>query len=141
MTEQDTEQGNVEILRRTYSAYHERKGDPDVWLSILADHVDWQSVADGKPGMEFARPRATKAEVAGYFEDLFADWQMHYYLINEFVANGDRVVALGECSWTYRKTGKRAAAVKADVFRFQDGKIVEFMEFFDTHTVMNAMEP
>lgn len=132
------EDRNVQTLQRTYASWHETKGDPNVWLDILADNVDWGSLADGKPGMEFTKPRASKQEVIGYFEELLNDWSMDFYHINEYVAQGDRVVALGECSWTHKRTGKTATIPKVDVFLFEDGKVTQFMEHYDTYTAIMA---
>lgn len=134
------ESDNVEILRRAYSEWAASKGDAGVWLDILADKVDWGSIADGKPGMEFTKPRATKHEVVEYFEGLASEWDMEFYIINEYVAQGDRVVALGECSWTHKRTGKTAAVPKVDVWLFRDGKAIQFMEFFDTHAAIQATQ-
>ena len=54
------------------------------------------------------------------------------YTADEFVAQGDRVVMLGSCEWKHRGTGKTVKTPKADVIRMRDGKIVDFMEFYDT---------
>jgi len=138
MTEQ--EEANVAILRDAYAAWHETKGDANVWLGILADNVAWGSLADGKPGMEFTSPRASKEEVVGYFEGLAKDWCMEFYHINEYVAQGGRVVALGEMSWTHKRTGKKVTMPKVDVWLFENGKATQFMEHFDTHMAISACE-
>jgi len=134
------ENDNVEILRKAYAAWYESRGDADIWLEILADHVNWGSLADGKPGLEFSKARASKQEVVGYFRELMNDWTMEFYHINEYIAQGDRVVALGECSWTNKRTGKNATLPKVDIFRFEGGKVTEFMEHFDTHTAILASQ-
>ena len=138
MTEQ--EEANVAILRDAYAAWHETKGDANVLLGILADNVAWGSLADGKPGMEFTRPRASKEEVVGYFEGLAKDWSMEFYHINEYVAQDGRVVALGEMSWTHRRTGKTVTMPKVDVWLFENGKATQFMEHFDTYMAISACE-
>ncbi len=134
------EENNVAALRDAYAAWQETKGDSSVWLDILADHVDWGSLADGRPGMEFTKPRASKQEVVGYFEGLANDWSMEFYHINEYVAQGGRVVALGECSWTHKRTGKTATIAKVDVWLFENGKVTQFMEHNDTYTAMMAAQ-
>ncbi len=135
-----TEECNVDILKNAYKKWAERGGDADVWLNILADRVDWGSLANGKPGMEFSRPRASKEEVVGYFEGLLGDWSMEFYIVNEYVAQGERVVALGECSWTHKKTGNTVKIPKVDVWLFDNGKVVQFMEHYDTHTAIAAAQ-
>ena len=129
---------NVAILQQVYSEWHKTKGDPSVLLDILADEIRWGSAADGKPGMDFAKKRATKDEVGGYFRDLLSEWSMEFYQVNEFVAQGGRVVALCECSWTNKRTGKLVTLPKVDVWFFENGKVTEFMEYFDTHTAVEA---
>lgn len=137
MTQEDD---NVAILREGYAAWYKTRGDASVWIDILADHVNWGSLADGKPGMEFGKQRASKQEVVGYFKELMNDWSMEFYHVNEFVAQGSRVVALGECSWTNKRTKKTVTMPKVDVWKFENGKVVEFMEHFDTHTAIMASQ-
>lgn len=134
------EETNVAILKDAYAAWHDSKGDATVWLGILADHVAWGSAADGKPGMEFTKPRASKEEVVGYFEELAQDWTMEFYHVNEYVAQGARVVALGECSWTNKRTAKTVTIPKVDVWLIEDGKVTQFMEHYDTYTAIMAAQ-
>ena len=56
----------------------------------------------------------------------------------EFIADGDRVVVLSTCAFRHRGSGKVAESPKADVYRFRDGQIVEFFEFFDTAAAFAA---
>ncbi len=137
MTEEET---NVATLRAAYARWFETRGDASVWYDILADEIAWGSLADGRPGMEFTKPRASKQEVVGYFEELAADWRMEFYHINEYVADGGRVVALGEMSWTHRRTGKTVTMPKVDVWMFKNGKATQFMEHYDTHLAIMACE-
>ena len=137
MGEQDA---NVAIVRSAYEAWHESKGDANVWIGLLADHVSWGSLADGRPGVEFTKPRASRDEVIGYFEGLAKDWSMNAYHVNEFVVQGARIVALCECSWTHRGTGNTVTIPKVDVLLLEQGKITQFMEFYDTQAVLAACE-
>jgi len=45
----------------------------------------------------------------------------------------------GRCAWKYRKTGKVVWTQKADSWRFENGKAVEFYEFYDTAQVLSAV--
>ena len=51
---------------------------------------------------------------------------MMEFAAEHFVAQGDRVVVLGRCAWRYKKTGKVVWTLKANSWRFTDGKAVEF---------------
>lgn len=134
------EEDNTAILKHAYTAWHKTRGDSNVWMDILADHISFGSLADGKPGMEFTKPRASKQEVIGYFEGLANDWEMEFYHINEFVAQGDRVVAIGECSWTHRRNGNTISIPKVDIWKIENGKATQFMEYYDTHAVLQAAQ-
>ncbi|MEM7122092.1 MAG: nuclear transport factor 2 family protein [Pseudomonadota bacterium] len=134
------EESNVAILKGAYDAWHETKGDSNVWMDILADEIAFGSAADGRPGLDFTKARASKQEVAEYFEGLKQDWEMEFYHINEFVAQGERVVALAEVSWINRQTGKPLRMPKADVWMLKDGKVTQFMEFYDSQPAIEATQ-
>lgn len=124
---------NVEILREAYRLWHETKGGSvDHWMDLMADNIRFRSLAGGEPGLEFTRECCMKEEVRLYFEGLGADWEMVHYTAEEFIAQDDRVVMLGSCAFRHRHTMKILETPKADFFRFRNGQIVDFMEFYDT---------
>ena len=49
------------------------------------------------------------------------------------------MVVLVHCKWKYKKTGKVVSTPKADVWRFANGKAVEFYEYYDTAQVHAAV--
>jgi uncharacterized protein len=57
---------------------------------------------------------------------------MIQYKIDEYIAQGDRVVAVGSCAFRNKRTGKVLDTPKADFHKFRKGKICEFFEFYDT---------
>ena len=134
------EESNIAILKDAYRAWHKTKGDSKVWMDILADEIAFGSAADGRPGLDFTKARASKQEVAKYFKGLKQDWEMEFYHINEFVAQGERVVALAEVSWINRQTGKLLRMPKADVWMLKDGKATQFMEFYDSQKAIEACQ-
>ena len=133
-----TEHDNVEILRSLYEKWGDQTLEASNWLDLLADDVQWRSIGDGAPGMEFSSASRGKNEVARYFEGLADDWEMLHYNVDEFVAQGDRVVVIGRCGWKSRNTGKTLDTPKVDIFRMRDGKVTEFYEFFDTAKALEA---
>ena len=135
------EEANVALLRKAYQAWHETKGNPSGWYAILADDVQWRSLANGRPGMEFTRPCTSKEEVKGYFDGLLRGWTMEFYRIDEYIAQGDRVVALGATAWINNATGKRSEIQKVDVWRIRNNLVVEHMEHYDTYAALTACEP
>lgn len=134
------EQENVSILRKGYELWSKSKaGSAEHWIDLMSDdELCWRSLAGGAAGVEFTRDCHSKSEVRGYFETLTTGWEMLDYTIDEYIAQGDRVVALGRCSWKNRASGKSVSTPKADVIRFRNGKIVDFVEFYDTATMIAA---
>ena len=116
----------------TNAGHDTKAGSVDHWLSLMTDNVKFRSLAAGAQTMEFTRPSSSKQEVKNYFAGLSADWEMIYYRIDEYIAQADRVVALGSCSFKHKKTGKILKTPKADFHKFRGGKICEFFEFYDT---------
>ena len=130
---------NIRILKEGYAKWNESKADSvDYWMGILAEDVQWRSIADGTDSIDFARPCAGKSDVGQYFERVGGEWEMLYYEVDEFIEQGERIVALGRCGWKHRGTGQSVETPKADIFRMKDGKIVEFFEFFDTAAAVAA---
>jgi hypothetical protein len=128
-----TEDSSVALLKEAYRQWHDTKGKSvDHWLNLMTDDVRFRSLAEGAKPMEFTRTSSCRNDVKGYFDGLTNDWQMISYRIDEYIAQGDRVVALGSCSFTHKKTGKTLETPKADFHKFRDGKICEFFELYDT---------
>lgn len=124
---------NVGKLKHAYRIWHESRGsNAQPWLDLMTNDVKMQSVSAGAPEMAFTKAHYGKAEAEKYFAGLVEDWEMIHFTPEEFIAQGDRVVMLGTVSFRFRKTGKVADSLKVDVFRFRDGLIYEFSEFFDT---------
>jgi len=128
-----TEDSNVTVLKEAYRQWHDTKGGSvDHWLTLMTDDVKFRSLAEGTKPMEFTCTSSCKSDVQRYFAGLTEDWQMNYYRMDEYIAQGDRVVALGSCSFKHKKTGKILETPKADFHKFRDGKICEFFELYDT---------
>ena len=92
----------------------------------------------GEYGAAYLTAYQTRDQLAQYFAGIKRDWEMIEYVTEHFVAQGDRVVMLGHCSWRNRRTGKVVATPKADSWRFADGKAIEFYEYYDTAQLRDA---
>jgi uncharacterized protein len=131
------EEMHVNLLKAAYKKWHETKaGSVEHWLGLMADDIQFRSLASGAPKMEFTRTSTCKEEVKGYFSQLTSEWEMIHYTIDEYIAQGDRVVALGTCAFRNKRTGKVVDTPKADFHRFRDGKMCEFFEFYDTAQII-----
>ncbi len=108
-------------------------------MSICDDNMKFGSIAERVESVDYMTTYRKREELGRYFAGLARDWEMISYRVDQFVAQGDRVVMLGHCSWRAKKTGKVVATPKADAWRFADGKAIEFYEYFDTAQVVQAM--
>ena len=136
-----SENDNVRILREAYALWNDSKADSvGHWMNLIADDVIWNSIAAGAAGMEFTRGCSCKADVQRYFSELGSRWEMIHYTVDEFIAQGDRVVMVGSCGWRSRSTGAEVETPKADIIRMKHSKIVEFYEFYDTAKALAAAQ-
>jgi ketosteroid isomerase-like protein len=135
-----SEADNVATLREGYRRWHEsRGGSVDHWVSICDENVRFGSIAQGPPGAAYLTSYSGRAAMGQYFEGLSRDWEMIEYVVDDFVAQGDRVVMLGRCTFRFRSNGKVVSTPKADSWRFANGKVVEFFEYFDTAQLRDAV--
>lgn len=133
------EPDNVRILKAAYALWNGSKAKSvEHWLDLVTDDVTWKSLANGAVGMEFTADCNCKYDVQRYFENLGRDWEMVHYTVDEYIAQGDRVVALARCHWRHRHTGLHVETPKADIIRMRNSKIVEFFEFYDTAKALAA---
>jgi ketosteroid isomerase-like protein len=133
-------EANVQLLKEAYRRWHESKGGSvEYWFdSVVGPQISFGSIPRGAEPLAFATGYNDATKLREYFDGLLSDWAMNHYTINEFVAQGDAVVARGSCAWTNKRTGKVAETPKLDFWRFKDGKAIEFYEYFDTACVMSA---
>ncbi len=137
-----TESENVGILRDAYDTWANSKAaNIDCWVSIVADDARLTSLADGARSLRFTSARSGRSEIIDYLKGLTADWEMIFYRIDEYVAQGERVVAIGATSWRNKRTGKIVVTPKVDLWRMRVGKVVQFSEFYDTARLFAAAEP
>jgi hypothetical protein len=131
---------NTAILADAYRRWAESRGaSADHWISICHPDIRFGSLAETVPSVDYMADYRSRDELGAYFAGLTRDWEMVEYRVDNFVAQGDRVVMLGYCSWRAKQNGKVVSTPKCDSWRFADGKAVEFYEFFDTAQVMLAM--
>jgi ketosteroid isomerase-like protein len=137
-----SEANNVEILKEAYRQWHEtRGGSVDHFMGICDQNISFGSLPRGEAPMQFAAQYDNREVLRGYFKGLLDQWSMNYYEVKQFIAQGDMVVMQGFCSWTNKATGKKVETPKVDIWRFRDGKAVEFYELFDTAAAFAAATP
>lgn len=133
------ERHNVATLREGYRRWRESKGySVDNWISIMEPDIDFRSVGAGADPMSFTRACSGADEAAAYLTSVTDDWEMIAFPMDEFIAQGDRVAAVGSCTWRFKRTDRVVTSPKLDLWRFRAGKATAFFEFFDTHAAFAA---
>lgn len=59
----------------------------------------------------------------------------------EFIAEGDKVVVVGEASWLAKPTGRSFDSPRVHVLTLRDGKIARFEAYNDTAPAERAFRP
>ena len=123
---------NIRTVRDAYAAF--TRGDLPAVLSAFDDGIQWIT-----PGnFDFAGERNGKEEVTGFLRAIRERWDFLAFEPADYIASGDRVVALGRYEVRSRQTGKMAASHWAMVWTFRDGKAVRFQEYTDTSALEGA---
>jgi uncharacterized protein len=132
---------NKAMLKEAYDRWHRTKGGSvDHWIGMVADDITFGSLAEGRGPQTaaFTARVGSKEQLRGYFDGLLSGWTMLHYTVDDLVAEGERVVAIGSTAWRNNTTGKVCETPKVDVWRLRDGKAVEFYEYYDTAKLMAA---
>ncbi len=125
---------NIALIRKMYDAFG--RGDIAYILQNLTDDVEWTSI--GPASIPYAGTFRGPAEVTKFFQALATTQSGQRLTMPEFVASGDKVVAIGRYACTVTATGKYSDAPVVHVFTIRDGKVAAFLDFVDTAAVVEA---
>ncbi|MFK7954810.1 MAG: nuclear transport factor 2 family protein [Lysobacterales bacterium] len=132
-----SESENINLLKAGYEMWSQKSPDSiEYFLNLVSPNVVWRSMAEGAAEAPYTKQQTGPEGVKSYLMGLTEDWDLEHYTVNEYIAQGDRVVVLADCAFTHKTTGKTTETPKADVWEFRDGKIVSFHEFYDTQTFL-----
>ncbi len=132
---------NVAALERTYRRWSDTRGGsaPEV-LELFADEIEMRSVLDREVPSELAGVHRSRAEAAEYFAALSREWEMLYYDVERFIAEGDEVVMVGRCGYRNKTTGLEVHTPKVDLWHFENGRATRFSEYYDTLGLATAAQ-
>jgi ketosteroid isomerase-like protein len=129
----DTE--NLRMVQDGYAAF--LRGDLQKVLNDLADDVVWDSPYGAASHVPTAGVRHGKAAVADWFKVLAETCTFSNYEVRDYLAAGDKVVALGHCGGT-SMTGATFETDFAHVFTLRNAKIVRYQDFTDSAQINAA---
>lgn len=131
-----SEQQNLEIVRRGYEAFG--RGDIDALLAILDEQVEW--ITPGPASLPTAGRRTGREQVRGFFAAVNEVYEIQRFEPKTFVADGERVVVLGEDTAKVRATGTVVHEHWAHAFTVRDGRVVQFQEYLDTAATVAELQ-
>jgi len=130
------EQENTAIVQQAYSNF--KNADLDGLLSLFSEEITWEL-----PEMENV-PFGGKREGLGAVMEFFAQIGMSQEPLrfepNEFIAQDNKVVALGSYDWHVRETNREFTSNFVHVFTITEGKISGFREYMDTAACIAAYQ-
>jgi uncharacterized protein len=124
----------VEIVRRFYECLG--RGDVPGLLALMAPEIEWAE-AERFP-YHAGTWRTPQAVVDGLLVPLRRDWSAFSATPTDYVAEGERVVAIGRYAGTYKATGRTFTAPFAHLWTVRGGKITGFVQYTDTAKVLEA---
>jgi len=126
---------NVKSVKDAYMAFEDR--NIPALLRCLTDDVRWFEV--GPPDLiPTAGTRKGREQVEELFTMLEASEEVQSFRPNDFIAQGDMVVVLGELRSRVRSTGGVINSPWVHVFTLSGGKISDFQSFYDSAAAATA---
>jgi uncharacterized protein len=126
---------NTDLLQKGYNAFGQ--GDMDTIRSIWTDDFYWQG-PDYEPLPQsggFEGPDA----VFEMFGELMEKWEDLSVVPDEFIEDGNTVVALGHVQGEAKSSGEQVKVPFAHVWRMSDGKAERVQILEDTAVVAKAL--
>jgi ketosteroid isomerase-like protein len=128
------EQQNVALIQKLYSAFS--RGDIQTILDNVTPDVEW--ILEGPEIIPFAGKRTGPDQVRGFFTALGSTQSDQKLTIDDYIAQGDKVAAVGRYSAVVTATGKKLNSAAAHIFTIRDGKVSRFLDFGDTAQAADA---
>jgi ketosteroid isomerase-like protein len=131
-----SEQENIAVVQQAYTNF--KTGNIQGLLDLLSDDVTWQL-----PEMEnvpFGGKRTGRAAVGEFFALVGANQDVLSFEPRDTVAQGEKVVSLGDYQWRVKATNREFGGDFAHVFTIRDGKVIAFLEFTDTAAAATAYQ-
>ena len=125
-----SEAQNTKVVQDAYAAFG--RGDIPALLGYMTEDIDWQPVIGTAAHVPFSGERKGKASVAEFFKRVAESEDFQQFEPREFVAQGDKVVAIGHYRAVPKATGRTFDSDFVMVFTLRDGKVARYQEFTDS---------
>jgi ketosteroid isomerase-like protein len=126
---------NLSLIKSTYEGANSQENARNT-AAALAGDACWTEAA----GFPYAGTyTGFDAIVENVFKRLATEWDNFQFKVENYVAQGDKVFAYGNYSGVYKATGRAMNARVAHLWTLADGKVTDFEQFVDSHTVQLAI--
>jgi uncharacterized protein len=117
---------NKQLIRRVYDAF--QSGDLDGLLQNLTDDFEWNAPG----GAPFSGVRQGREQMRAFFTELRRLVRFDEFDIDDVVADGEKVVAIGRQRATVLETGRHFETPFAHIFTVRGGKLANGLALSDT---------
>lgn len=131
-----SETQNTQVVKDAYAAF--QRGDIAAILNACDENVQWQGVIGTEGVLPQSGLRRGRAQVSEFFKQVAESTDFKSFEPKEFVAQGDKVVALGSYSARLKPSGQNYSSDWVMVFTVRNGKVTEFREFSDSAQLIRA---
>ncbi|PFR45864.1 nuclear transport factor 2 family protein [Bacillus cereus] len=128
---------NLEIIQSTYEG--SASSNAKHLVEALSEKVEWTEAKGFPYGGTYIGVEAIMKNV---FSRLGSEWNDYKASVNTYheVSGKDVIIAEGMYSGVYKETGKSFKAEFVHVWQLENGKIVKFKQYVDSHIVKEAMK-
>ena len=126
---------NTELIKNIYASFV--RGDINGIVSVLKDDVQWEEPVT--QDIPYGGARQGKPAVRDFFAAV-ALVEVASFEPQEYVASGDRVLAIGRWSGRVKETGKSFLSEWIMSWVVRNGKVTHFKAYEDTAAVAAAFK-
>ena len=129
-------QENTRKVQSAYAAFG--RGDIKTILDLLDPNIDWQAVVGAGANVPTSGLRTGRAQVEQFFRQLAENTDFKTFEPREFIAERDKVVALGYYEGVARKTGRTFKSEWVMIFTFAGDHVIRMREYADATAITAA---
>ena len=129
-----SETENVSVVRKAFEAFG--SADVPAFMELLAEDVEW--LIAGPSTVPYAGQRHGREGVLQFLQAIGAAVEFERFEPREFVAQGERVLAVGFERGRVRASGRTFDNPWILDFTIRDGRIARMHSYEDTYAVARA---
>jgi uncharacterized protein len=118
---------NKQVVEGAYASF--ARGDVPAALAAMADDIQWTEAEGFLLAGTYVGPQAVLEGVFMRLGEVGDDFAV---VPEQFVADGDAVVVLGNYTWKHKSSGAPAEVKMVHVWTIDGGKAVAFQQHVDT---------